>query len=488
MKNYLIYQDRFRPALPEIKAAKDFREKRAFYIHLDEVIRTLRLDEAFLRESVKAHPHRESEKFLRHSRNAFRCMLVKYLERLSMRDLSTRLSDSCLSQWFCFLEEFGQTSAPSKSALDRYAKWIDREALDRIIAALLLEVGGEAGAAAIGLESAYDLSEMWIDSTCLKAHIHYPTDWVLLIDATRTLMKACILIREQELKCRMPQPPEDFIRDMNKLGMSMSHLRGKRDTKRARKKQLRLMKKMVGRVRAHAQRHQVLLNTRWEESEWSEAQAAQVSNRIQGILDQLPEAQRQAEERILHGRQIPQNEKILSLYDSDAQVIKRGKAGAAVEFGNTLVLGEQRDGLIIDWQVEEEARGDSNLLLESCDRISSRGIQLQQVCADRGFSSEANETELNEREIVSYLMPRNMVELRKRMSQDDVRYQHRRRAQTEGRIGIFQSLFMNGGPLVRGLEARRHVVSWGVLAHNLWKVARQLREEALAREEELAAA
>ena len=62
MKNYLIYQDRFRPALPKIKAAKDFREKRAFYIHLDEVIRTLRLDEAFLRESVKAHPHRESEK------------------------------------------------------------------------------------------------------------------------------------------------------------------------------------------------------------------------------------------------------------------------------------------------------------------------------------------------------------------------------------------------------------------------------------------
>jgi hypothetical protein len=32
-------------------------------------------------------------------------------------------------------------------------------------------------------------------------------------------------------------------------------------------------------------------------------------------------------------------------------VIVRGKAGAEVEFGNLLILGEQKDGLIIDWEL-----------------------------------------------------------------------------------------------------------------------------------------
>jgi hypothetical protein len=35
----------------------------------------------------------------------------------------------------------------------------------------------------------------------------------------------------------------------------------------------------------------------------------------------------------------------LSLYETDTRVIVRGKAGASVEFGNTLLLAEQPDGV-----------------------------------------------------------------------------------------------------------------------------------------------
>ena len=48
-------------------------------------------------------------------------------------------------------------------------------------------------------------------------------------------------------------------------------------------------------------------------------------------------------------------DKILSFYEPDVHVIVRGKAGA--EFGNTLVLGEADDGVIVDWQlICEQAR------------------------------------------------------------------------------------------------------------------------------------
>ena len=38
------------------------------------------------------------------------------------------------------------------------------------------------------------------DSTCVKAHIHYPVDWLLLRDASRSLLSAIETIRNQAIK------------------------------------------------------------------------------------------------------------------------------------------------------------------------------------------------------------------------------------------------------------------------------------------------
>ena len=46
--------------------------------------------------------------------------------------------------------------------------------------------------------------------------------------------------------------------------------------------------------------------------------------------------------RIIGGRRIKQAEKILSVYEPDIKVILRGKSGTEVEFGNQLVIGENR--------------------------------------------------------------------------------------------------------------------------------------------------
>jgi hypothetical protein len=55
--------------------------------------------------------------------------------------------------------------------------------------------------------------------------------------------------------------------------------------------------------------------------------------------------------------------KLLSLFEPDIQVVVRGKAGAEVEFGNFLVLGEQSDGLTIDWELfKEEVPADKRLV------------------------------------------------------------------------------------------------------------------------------
>ena len=60
-----------------------------------------------------------------------------------------------------------------------------------------------------------------LDSTCVKANIDFPTDWVLLRDGVRSLMEATLLIRRAGLRVRM-QPPEAFLRRMNRLSMEMT--------------------------------------------------------------------------------------------------------------------------------------------------------------------------------------------------------------------------------------------------------------------------
>jgi hypothetical protein len=86
-------------------------------------------------------------------------------------------------------------------------------------------------------------------------------------------------------------------------------------------------------------------------------------------------------------------EKMLSLYEEHAAVYVRGKAGAEVEFGSQLLLGEAESGVIVDWElVRGNPRADTKMLSRSLERMKqmSAGASIKQVSSDRGFDSEPN--------------------------------------------------------------------------------------------------
>jgi Pyruvate/2-oxoacid:ferredoxin oxidoreductase delta subunit len=118
--------------------------------------------------------------------------------------------------------------------------------------------------------------------------------------------------------------------------------RRKADSKKNRKKMLRQMKRMVRRVEEHTKRRHELLSQEWQKTQWTEKQAQQVLARIDHVLQLLPKARKQAYERIIGERIVKNADKMLSLYETDARVIVRGKADAEIEFGNTLYLAENR--------------------------------------------------------------------------------------------------------------------------------------------------
>ena len=339
---------------------------------------------------------------------------------------------------------------------------------------------GAAAPQKLVLPEAVDLESAFLDTTCLSANIHYPVDWVLLRDATRTLMKAVQLIRDQGLKHRM-EPPQSFLTRINRLCIQMTHASRQSDPQRQRKKTLRQMDRLVGTVRNHARRYRELLAQHWQKSDWTQAQAQQVLRRMDGVLKQLPQARKQARQRILQEQPVANADKILSLYEADVHVIVRKKAGAEVEFGNTLLLAENPQGLILDWELfQERAPADSALLPWSLGRMEQAyGPKLKAVAADRGFDNEVNRVGLAEEGIYNAVCPRSPQQLRERSGSWKFKRLQRRRGQTEGRISIVKNVFLSGQVRSKGFTHRALTVTWTVLVHNLWVLARmQLRAEA----------
>ncbi len=489
----------FRPRLPVVVGNADYQQHEERLLRMDELLRQSGLVAVCVErcttqwlQQLKAQAaragkcfHEPSSKQLtryqRLCRQALRCNLARQWLGKEYRTFSLRLAESSLLQWFCQVDRFEQVRVPSKSTLERYDKLMPeadvRELVDR------LNLTAVENAQRIELEQALRMDVVLADTTCIEANIHFPTDWVLLRDAVRTLVKAVKVIRQHGLKYRMPDP-DQFMRQMNRLSIEMGQSRRRPDSAKRRKTVLRRMKGLSKQVQAHAQRYAQRLQADWQEqTDLHEGEMKQIAARIAGVVDQLPAAIRQAHERIIGGRQVDNNEKILSLYEPDVHVIVRHKAGAEVEFGNTLLLVEQAAGLIVDWKLNKPSTpGDIVLMKESLIRMKQVfGRYPASVGGDRGFASKASHRWLESEGICDANCPRDPHELSQRMQDPKFRRIQKRRAQTEARIGIVKNAFL-GGPLrSKGFAHRELTVSWAVLAHNLWLLAGLPKQPALAK-------
>ena len=490
----VAYQPELSPALPVVVGNVDYAEFKGMLERIDEILVRSGIEADFVSRRLEQHelesaehareqkkPRRvlsdkERANIQKHAVMALRCNIARELTGDSTRGFSKRLADSPLLQWFCRIDRIDVIRVPGKSTLDRYEKLVPEEVVRQIV-----DILNATGAAtiedeqqALGLKKALDVEACFMDTTCVKANIHFPVDWVLLRDAVRTLIKAVMVIRKRGLKNRM-DAPLDFIKGINRLCIEMTHARRRTDSRKTRKRVLRLMKKLMKKIDYHAQRHRDLLEKEREKTDLSEGQACQIIERIDRIRQQLPDAIRQAHERIIGGRLVENKDKILSLYEPDVHVIVRGKAGEEVEFGNTLLLAEQKEGVIVDWKlIHDQAPADSKMVSESLARFEKvfDGKLPGAVAGDRGFDSQANRKQIEKAEIYNAICPRSATKLRERMKEERFVNLQKRRAQTEPRIAIFKNGFLGRPMRSKGFLNRENHVAWAVLAHNLWVIAR----------------
>jgi len=479
IRQLIPFSEELHPRLPTIVGNVDYQTLRLRLEQIDQILRQSGLEAHFVLHALDGWKLADNDNvsakqqlnFQIRSRRALRCTLLCTLLQEDYRGFSCQLAGNPLYQWFCLVDAIDQVRVPSKSELHRFAHWLPANQMRAIMDQLLKTA--TQNPKSLGWTQSLDLEAYFLDTTCLKANIHFPVDWVLLRDGVRTLMKATLLIRQAGLCGRMASP-ESFLKQMNRLCMAMTQQTRRVGCKKERKRILRQMKKLTKVVKAHAQRHRDLLDQQWQQTELTRGQADQILRRIDGVLTLLPKAVKQAHERIIGGRRVANDQKILSLYEPDVQVIVRGKAGADVEFGNTVLLGENGQGIILDCQLfEESAPADSQLVFDSLTRVKqATGRSVGAVGTDRGFSSADNSQKLKEEGIFDGMCPRNPSQLRRRMRGAKFVKLQRRRAQTEGRISILKNVYLGQPMRAKGFEHRELALLWGVLTHNIWRFAK----------------
>ena len=496
------YQPHLSPNIPQVINNKDYQEFRSVLEQIDAILVKGKIEKEFVDlclehkrgELGKLTKEQESEtpeskevssvkrshqwmnRLQKMARKALRCNIARKLVGGSFRQFSDRLADSALLQWFCLIDQLAVIQSPTKSTLDRFDKIVPDSILQQVTdraTIKAMEPGTSSEDQPLGLVQPITIDQTFIDTSCIKANIHFPVDWVLLRDVVIRLIGMIVVIRKHGLIHRMPSP-ESFLQEINKLCLEMTNTRRKKNAKKERKRILRLMKKVVKTVNAHAERYRDLLIANWSQTDLSEKEKDHLLRRLNKVLKLLPQAVQQAHERIIGGRQVNSKDKILSLHETEIHVIVRGKSGAEVEYGNTWIIVEQEDGIIIYSKlIEDQAKADCHLLQPTLEQIAETfGTYPSEIGADRGFDSAEVRTYLSGNEIYNGVCPRDPAMLKERLKEEKFCQSQKRRSQTEGRIGIVKNRFLDGTLRSKGFLHRQLGVAWAILAHNLWALAR----------------
>src|ERR1700749_1945816 len=202
---FIPCEEYFRPVLPTIEGNVDYLCLRGQLTIMDELLRTSGVENEFVVRSldnwIKTLSEsqveqielsgegqrgvirledlvsgKQQQRFQEHSVQALRCSIARTLLVGSVRDFAARLADSPLLQWFCRVGQLDRVKVPAKSTLQRYNTWLPEEELREVINGLLRKARGAIadGKQALDLEAPLNLSTMFMDTTCVKANIHFP--------------------------------------------------------------------------------------------------------------------------------------------------------------------------------------------------------------------------------------------------------------------------------------------------------------------------
>ena len=183
----------------------------------------------------------------------------------------------------------------------------------------------------------------------------------------------------------------------------------------------------------------------------------------------------QAERRILHEQSVPAVEKIVSIFESHADIIVKGKRD--IQYGHKIYLSGSDSGLVVDCMIEEGNPSDAERFEEILFRFENRyHFMPQKMSLDGCFASKDNVKIAKQAGIEDIAFSKKRGLKLHEMVSSTWKYKCLRnfRAGVEGVISYLKRSFGLGKCTWKGFESFKSYTIGSVITHNLLVLARYL--------------
>jgi transposase, IS5 family len=313
------------------------------------------------------------------------------------------------------------------------------------------------------------------DTYVLETNVHFPTDYNLLLDASRKcldVMQFCKRAHGFE-GWRKLQSWRSELKSMSRaLGKACSGT-GKNKAKaiesaanqyllQARKLYQKIDQSVIENI------ERIVKDKKLEDL---------IENDLVFFMSMLKKHIDLVERRLIKSETIPTEEKVYSIFELHTEWISKGKVNKSVELGHNMLISSDQFGFILRWRVIEKQHDSALVIALADDLLHKYKDRIRAMSFDKGFYSQENKA-LLALVIPQVIMPKkgnkNVKEKEEEPSKSfkKLRYAH---SAVESNINQLEHHGLNRCP-DKGLHRFKTYAALGVLSYNLNKLGRILLE------------
>jgi IS5 family transposase len=399
-----------------------------------------------------------------------RMLLLKHVRDWSYQVLSREVRANLVYREFT---RIGGEKVPDDKTMGNLARQLGPEAIEKLHRRVV-EIAQE-NKIATG-------RKMRVDTTVVETNIHYPTDSSLLGDGVRVLTR--VMKRVTAVAGTTGTQMRDRSRS-TKLKVLAIARASRNKTEQGRQKMQNAYLKLLdisSRVVGQAKKFSREIAGRVKRGNLSVLRKAK--KQLDEMIPRVQQVMRQTRERVVRGN-TQADGKLLSVFETHTEVIRKGKANKPNEFGKLVLIQEAENQIVTHYQVCEQRPADSTLL-EGCleQHVEQFRRAPERLAADAGFFSAANESKAEAMGVRRVSVPSHDTKSAARKQRQKQRWFNelqKWRTGCEGRISVLKrrhGLLRSRYPGPNGL---RRWVGFGVIADNVIHIGTHLAEQAVPR-------
>ena len=424
--------------------------------HLLEIVQQ-ELSKRFKKSKTRGRPGTTAEVVLR-------MLLLKHIRGWSYEDVTREVRANLVYRDFTGI---GGGRVPDDKTMGRLARQLGPEAITKL----------HQRTVAIAKEKqVVQGRKMRVDTTVVETNIHYPTDSTLLGDGVRVLTR--VMKRVAKAGSEAAVALRDRSKSVKRHMLAVAYAARNKNEKGQAKMKVAYGKLLEATSRVVGQAKKVSAAL---VEKGAPAILQKAKQQLDDMIPRVQQVMRQARARVFNGETRSEN-KILSVFEPDTEVIRKGKASKPNEFGKMVKIQEAENQIVTHYEVFDKRPSDSDLLTPSVEKHVEQFAQVPElVAADAGFFSAANEAKAKQMGVKRVGIPSRSTKSEKRKLEQKKRWfkdAQKWRTGCEGRISVLKRRHGLNRSRYKGTAGMKRWVGLGVIADNMINIGLHLYSKA----------